>query len=48
VLLGIVEHVTPLGECCEIVGAVVGGIVVQMGAGQDHTRDRKSWGREVA
>jgi hypothetical protein len=39
VLLGIVEHVTPLAECGEVAEAVVARVVIQMRAGQDHARD---------
>lgn len=45
VLLGIVEHVAPLAECREVAGAVVARVMVQMRAGQDHARDRKTCGR---
>ena len=45
VLLPIVEHVTPLAERGEVAGPVVAGVVVQMRTGQNHARDRKTWGR---
>ena len=39
------EHVAPLAERREVVGAVVARIVVEMRAGQDHTRDGETRGR---
>ena len=35
-LLCIVDHVAALAEGCEITQAVVGGIVIEMGTGEDH------------
>jgi len=45
VFLRVVEHVAALAECREVAGPVVAWVVVQMRAGQDHARDRKTWGR---
>jgi hypothetical protein len=44
-LLGIVEHVTPLTECREVSGVVVAGVVVKVRTGQDHAGDWKTRSR---